>query len=89
MRHGQTVSESARSALGRGWRNGDNTVRTLGPCSATGKDGVGERELEILHAGLTCRALWNGVESGHHVRVGGRIATTAVRPGVVPSSGRR
>ena len=87
--HSQTVRKCSSTAPAGGWRNGNDTVGTLGTCNAANEDGNRERELEVLHAGLVCLALWNGVESGHDGRVGWGLSALAVLACVIPSARRR
>ncbi len=88
VRHSQTVGKRSSTTLAWAWRNGNDTIRTLGARIATGEDRLGEWELEVLHASLTCYALFNGVESGHHIRIGGSITTTAILAGIDPTTSR-
>lgn len=66
MRRSQTVCKYQGSPWADVWRNGNNTVWTLGCCNAAGEDGIRDWELEELEAALTCGATWNGVEGVRH-----------------------
>ena len=67
MCYSQTIGKSPSTTLAWARRYGKNTVRTLGSLpSSTREDRICDWELKIFMSGLTCPALWNGVEGVSH-----------------------
>ena len=87
--HCQTVCKRSSATLPNVCWNGNNTVRTLGLWRAVGEDRICEWKLEVFHVGLTCHALWNGVESVHHRHIGRSPTTRAILAGIIPGARRR